>query len=257
MKQRGERARVAQTQFQAWAFSRLGSSDAGQEWAVHMELWPACRSQTRTRCVPEEHACPSRAASCPHLWPHTLAEADRSTLLKTHVKTRCDVTKCTHFYYDGKTQSQVDHQAASSVKTVPRQQTQNQRHGVTSGSPGAERRPRWASGGHRPGLQGAGRPAPCSPLRACQREGSFPEAEAVRGAPWGAFESTEDGRPPPPHAFSGNPHLPSPAAASASSQGAGGTPTAYLLSAPGRLKGSRLPRLRAPHTLELRAAGAP
>lgn len=204
--------------------------------------------------------CPRRARlSQPsgQLSPPVATYAGRGGPMKTHVKTRCDVTKCTHFYYDGKTQSQVDHQAASSVKTVPRQQTQNQRHGVTSGSPGAERRPRWASGGHRPGLQGAGRPAPCSPLGACQREGRFPEAEAVCGAPWGAFESTEDGRPPPPHAFSGNPHLPSPAAASASSQGAGGTPTAYLLSAPGRLKGSRLPRLRAPHTLELRAAGAP
>ena len=61
---------------------------------------PACRSQTRTRHLAQEHACPGQAATWPHLRPHALAEVNQLTLWKTHLKTRCDVTKCTYFYYD-------------------------------------------------------------------------------------------------------------------------------------------------------------
>lgn len=98
----------------------------------------------------------------------------------------------------GKTQSQVDHQVALSVKTVPRRQIQNQRHKFTSGLSWMERRPHQASGGPTGrGSRVLGALLPAALSRPSGGKGAFPKLKLCMALE-GALSSPRRTGPPPP-----------------------------------------------------------
>ena len=159
------------------------------------------------------------------------------------------------FIMTEETQSQVDHQVALSVKTVPRRKYKTSSTNSQVACPGL-------SGGHigpqgDPQAEVPGRWAHCSlqlspgsSLPASQWEGRFPKAEAVCSAPWGTFEPTEDRRPPPPshpRASSGAPTPPQPRRGLCVLSGCWGHPHS-LLPLGSRTTDGELPPLSAGHT---------